>query len=124
VGGRQIGRIEALHIRLLRVADHAVGKVTKALERFGDVRYAEPDFTVRSFESIPNDYWWPSEWSPVKTRAPLAWDATTGSPGTVVAVLDSGVDFTQPGLQGTFVAGRDIVNNDADPACTTLASIR
>lgn len=65
--------------------------------------------------AVPNDYWWPSEWAPAKVNAPAAWDLTTGSEKIVIAILDSGVDYSQPDLQGAFVPGRDIVNSDSDP---------
>jgi subtilisin family serine protease len=79
------------------------------------VAFAERDVTV-STESVPNDPWWPNEWGPVRVHADQAWNTTTGAPSVVVAVLDSGVDASQPDLQGALVAGRDIVNNDSDPA--------
>ena len=44
-----------------------------------------------------------------------AWHVTAGAAETVVAVLDTGVDFGQPDLQGAFVQGYDVVNGDDDP---------
>ncbi|MDX6550654.1 MAG: thermitase, partial [Gaiellales bacterium] len=76
--------------------------------------YAERNPTVESF-ATPNDSWWQSEWGPVKVNAPRAWDTTTGSSATIVAVVDTGVDFGQPDLQGAFVSGYDTVNHDSDP---------
>ncbi|MBB2924708.1 S8 family serine peptidase [Cellulomonas cellasea] len=49
------------------------------------------------------------------TRLPRAWDMSTGT-GTVVAVLDTGVDATHPDLAGSIEPGIDLVNRDADPA--------
>lgn len=60
--------------------------------------------------------------------APQVWkrDDPKGRPtrgtGVTVAVIDTGIDYTNPSLGGGFgpghrvVAGRDLVNGDADPA--------
>ena len=56
------------------------------------------------------------QWGASLTRAPTAWAVTKGSPSVVVAVLDTGVDLSQPDHQGAFVPGYDFVNNDADPS--------
>ena len=114
-GARQVGAIADLGVRELEVAP---GETTVALRKLNSdprVAYAERDLILTA-QRAPNDYWWPSEWAPPKVNAPAAWDHTVGSPGTVIAVLDSGVDFSQPDLQGSFVAGRDVVNSDNDPS--------
>jgi subtilisin family serine protease len=63
----------------------------------------------------PDDPFWPSQWSPVKTHAPEAWTRTTGDPATVVAIVDTGVD-PHPDLAGRLMPGYDFVNGDTDPA--------
>jgi len=114
VGASIVRTIPELGVHVLRVPDAAADRVVDALSHNPAVTFAERDHIAQA-TSTPNDYWWPSEWSPVKTNAPTAWNTTTGSASVVVAVLDSGVDTTQPDLQSKLVAGRDIVNNDADP---------
>ena len=45
---------------------------------------------------------------------PAAWDVTTGSPSVVIAIVDSGIDATQPDLTGALRPGYDFVSRDAD----------
>jgi len=47
-------------------------------------------------------------------RLPTAWELTTGSPGVVIAIVDSGVEASHPDLAGAFVPGRDFVDRDDD----------
>lgn len=114
-GARQTGTIADLDVRELRVAPSETAAALRRLNGDPRVAFAERDLTLTA-EMAPNDYWWPSEWAPPKVNAPAAWDRTVGSPSTVIAVLDSGVDPSQPDLQGSFVAGRDVVNSDDDPS--------
>ncbi len=72
------------------------------------VKYAEPNYIVRAL-GIPNDTRFSELWGMHNTGqsagtadadidAPEAWDITTGSRDIVVAVIDTGVDYTHPDL--------------------------
>ena len=63
-----------------------------------DVEYAELDYIV-SVNSTPNDPLYPNQWSLDKISAPEAWNIYTGSSQTVVAVLDTGVDYNHRDLR-------------------------
>lgn len=95
----------------------AAGLLSSLRER-GDVRFAELDVRVRG-ELTPND---PDFSDPNVTYAPQqidaerAWDYTTGDPSVVVAVVDSGVDFSHEEFRGSLLPGYDYVNDDDDPA--------
>lgn len=76
-----------------------------------EVLYAEPNYIVRALQSltIPNDPQFPQQWNLHNTgqnggtpgadiHAPEAWSTTRGSANVVVAVIDSGTDYTHTDL--------------------------
>jgi subtilisin family serine protease/subtilisin-like proprotein convertase family protein len=112
-----------------------------------NVLFAEPDFKVSLLQE-PDDPQYFREWglhNPGTTGgvedadidAPEAWDVTTGSHDVIVAVIDTGVDYTHPDLAANIwvnteeiagnrkdddgngyvddVHGYDFVNGDGDP---------
>ena len=121
-------------IYLLRPTDQAVAsdvrrtaKLAKEIGHSDSVEYAEPNYATdladQRYHSWPQgspedagtD---PDSW----TDQPLSQDmrladvhrASTGA-GTVVAVLDTGVDPHHPALRGRLVRGYDYLADDADP---------
>lgn len=69
------------------------------------VRYAESDTTLHAADVFPNDPYFPQLWGlnnpdNVDIGAPAAWSVTTGTPATIVAVLDTGIDLSNPEFAG------------------------
>jgi subtilisin family serine protease len=85
-----------------------------SLSRRPDVAFAEPNYIVRALSEPPNDPFFPNLWGllnvgqnvngrPAGTpgadiRAVEAWTMTVGSASNVVAVIDTGVDYTHGDL--------------------------
>jgi subtilisin family serine protease len=107
-----------------------------ALERDPDVLYAEPNYLFR-LQRTPNDTFFGDLWGLPVIQAPAAWDTRTSAAGVVVAVVDSGVDYTHPDLAPNIwsnpgevadgddddgngkvddVRGWDAADGDADPS--------
>ena len=80
------------------------------------VAYVEIDH-VAAGQVVPNDqYYATAQYAPQLIQADLAWDITAGDASIVVAVVDSGADFSHPDLEGKLIVGWDFVNSDADPS--------
>ena len=76
----------------------------EALVARADVESIEVDAKVKAFFD-PNDTAYPEQYALSGTygiRAPLAWDITRGSTRKLVAIIDSGIDFTHEDLQETI----------------------
>jgi len=79
----------------------------EALKNDPDVLYAEPNYLLHltapvKLTATPNDPRWGSLWGMTKINAPTAWNTTTGSNQVVVAVIDTGIDYTHPDLAGNM----------------------
>jgi subtilisin family serine protease len=86
----------------------------QALREQGGVEYVEPDYTVQML-AVPNDPSYPGQWGMANILAPTAWDLVSGAPGVIVAVLDSGIDFTHTDLAGNiWINPREIDGNGFD----------
>jgi subtilisin family serine protease len=114
VGATEVGTVRDLGVHVLQVPAAAAANVVAALSHRAGVEYAEADATTQATQT-PSDPSWGAEWGMTKVSAPAAWDKTTGSSSTVIAILDTGVKYDHADLQNRFVAGYDFVNNDSDP---------
>ncbi|PWK12846.1 S8 family serine peptidase [Tumebacillus permanentifrigoris] len=64
----------------------------------------------------PNDTFYSSnQWNLPLIKADKAWQMTTGDPGVIIAVVDTGVDLDHPDLKGKLVAGRNIIAGNDQP---------
>jgi subtilisin family serine protease len=108
--------IGAIDTKVVELPAGQVDEGIDSLEQSPAVEYVEPEVVLEATDTIPNDALWQGQWGPQRVRAQKAWDATHGSASVIVAVVDTGVDYSHPDLQGLFVPGYDVVNQDTDPA--------
>ena len=90
-------------------AGRDVGSVVLSLLSDPRVEFAEPNFLIAKDDLYPDDARFNEQWALRNTGsdggqfgsdidAVSAWTTTTGSKATVIAVVDSGIDFTHPDL--------------------------
>ena len=121
--------------------------VTAALDLFrnnAQVEYAEPNYVRKVCSTFPNDPYFDHQWAlhnalqaGADISALTAWDFTTGSNATVIAVIDTGIDYNHPDLAANMwrnpgeimgngidddhngyvddIYGIDTYNGDSDP---------
>jgi serine protease len=108
--------------------NHAVRAIASRLQAQPEIEYAEPDYVMQvSYQ--PTDPEYRRQWAyydPIAGANLIhAWDLTTGSPNTVVAVLDTGIR-AHADLAPNLLPGYDFVSDvftandgdgrDADPS--------
>ena len=113
-------RLEGIHkLELERGTD-----IWQAIDRFqsdDNIEYAEPNYIYTVDATIPNDLDFNLQWGLHNTGqtggtpdadidAPEAWDIETGDPNTVIAVIDTGVDWDHPDLSANVWTNLGEVN--------------
>jgi subtilisin family serine protease len=127
----------------------SVEKAVQKLSKNSGILYAHPNYQVQAFSTFPNDPRFSELWGMhnmgqtggtigADIKAPEAWDIGSGSRDIVVAVIDTGVDYTHPDLAANMwvneaelhglpgvdddhngfvddIYGYDFVNNDGNP---------
>ncbi|MBN2346440.1 MAG: S8 family serine peptidase, partial [Candidatus Aminicenantes bacterium] len=82
---------------LLRSARRSTEELLAALRSRPEVEAVSPNYR-RRLQRLPNDPKFANLWGMKRIGAPEAWEHTVGSTGVVVAVLDTGVDYTHEDL--------------------------
>jgi serine protease len=120
--------VSGMHLLQVQLPPGAAPAQTLALLRADrEVEYAEPD--QRRFalsgpdDPLFSDQWYLQNDQPAAIDAVNAWDLTTGSPGLVIADLDTGVRFDHPDLRSAganrLLPGYDMIGADAGAAFLT-----
>ena len=98
----KIDSIPEIGVELTKVAPQARDNVIEALKHNPLVEYAELNFILQA-QLIPNDPAFPNQWALTKIGAPAAWDISTGSSPTIIAILDTGIDINHEDLVGKYL---------------------
>jgi subtilisin family serine protease len=140
LGADVVERIASPLTHVVRLpAGRSVDAAIRRYERLPGVVSAEQDRIAIPFGALPSDPLFPHQWGLHNTRqphrltdvglsktngrgrndadvdAPEAWATTTGDPGVVIAVIDTGVKITHPGIApNLWVNPGEVPDNGVD----------
>lgn len=111
----ELGQVSGLGISRIKVrSDWSVNDAIQYFKSRSDVIFAEPRGIMYA-QWTPNDPYLGEQYGWAQIKAYQAWDLFRGSPATIVAVCDSGIQITHPDLAAKLTPGYDFVNNDNNP---------
>lgn len=114
-GGIVLDQIPVIDTVLVYVPSEIENAFAAAMDSNPEVRYVERN-GIYEAAYTPNDPYWNNLWGMRIIQADDAWDIHKGSTSVIVAIVDTGIDYTHNDLSAHYLAlGYDWVNNDNDP---------
>ncbi len=115
---RRIGRAGTFRLRSKSLSAAAL---LERLARRDDVVYVEPNFIIQ-ITAAPNDPGFAELWGLENIHATPAWDLSLGSNSNVVAVIDTGIDYTHEDLAANVWSAPTAFTVNVDGQSITCAA--
>jgi subtilisin family serine protease len=109
-------QIAQIGFRVISVEPSQRGRVLAALDASPLVETAHRDEVMHVMRTSPNDAFYSYQWGIRRALFPTASGRAHSARPVVVAVVDTGVDASQPDLAGAVLPGVNLVNGDASSA--------
>lgn len=100
-----------------RAPEHARENFIEAITRKEHVRYAERNVTLEAL--AVNDPLYDRQYVPRMVGCEEAWEITRGDPSIAVSIVDQGIQYDHPNIEGGYEGGHDFVGGGDDPYPTS-----
>jgi subtilisin family serine protease len=107
--------VRPIRAYLVRVDPERQAAAVRSLRLSPAVSRAGPEVVGHALDTTPNDSEWPLQAGLRVVGFPRVWDTSRGSSRVVVAVVDTGVDASQPDLRGAVGAGVNLIDPASPP---------
>ncbi|MFS2173877.1 S8 family peptidase [Priestia megaterium] len=87
-----------------------IQKIINIYNELDEVEYVEPNYIFKA-SYVPNDSFYPFQYSPQKVQAPLAWDFTKSN-----SRVDTGVQLNHPDLISKLLPSYNFVDGNTNPS--------
>ena len=113
-GGRSLGKLLGLRTHVVTLPPGLSEEaIADRLARHPHIKFAELDRLLPPVATTTNDPLLSNQWHLPKIAATNAWSMSTGT-GTIIAILDTGVDASHPDLAAQLVPGWNFYDNNSD----------
>jgi hypothetical protein len=108
----ELSVIDQLGVHVWRVPEQTSARALQGLQRNPHVEFAELDAVVELDAITPNDPEYGRQWGITKTQTNGAWALSKGT-GTVIAILDTGVNPVDD-LKNKILPGRNVIESNSN----------
>src|SRR5581483_718445 len=120
--GTSVENQPVLHIHSIKLQNGlSVENAVAELRKLDFIVDAGPNYIIHG-SSMPNDsYYVSNQYGPQNIQGDIAWSIWRPQQQTIIAIVDSGIDYNHPDLtnkiyrSGGTVVGYDFINGDSDP---------